>query len=266
MVGEGRGAATPSTIDDILAARGAVRRRNVARLAELGLTAAAWIPLREHRCVIRPTSEIVQRLLALGALHGWLSEEEGDAPSDLVSAHLARSKLTEMLTPVERAALSLPRAEAQRDLGSEAPVLLDYAWPLAWVLGFENAPFADGREAPEGHRRALLWFCRRGFDSTSEVTTDGAKLRSLTEVVETEDLFSCAENAMTMAELAMLSGNARASNGRNVIDVSHRAEAVRARRHALTWVVAPGTAWGDVEGIVGSPASSDGSGSNAVGD
>lgn len=237
------------SIDDILADRRNVRRANMVSLAKVGLAPAEWLPLREHRCVIRPTSEIVDRLMAVGALHGFIADDESEETAALLASHIDRSDLSHALTPAELAALRLPRAEARSELGLEAPILLDFAWPLAWALGFSVEPDAKGRPLDASDRKSLLWFCQRGFDSTRDVVTEGAKLRPLQDIVAVEDLFFCAENAVTMRELTALARRA-GSDGALDPETMRRADAIRARRHALTFLVSPGVSWDDVEGTM----------------
>jgi hypothetical protein len=79
------------------------------------------------------------------------------------------------------------------------------------------------------------------FKTEPQVWIQAAKLRPATELVELEDLFYCAHNAVRSAQLGKASA---------VPDGFHpvlHGEAVHERRHSLTWILSPGVVWSDTD-------------------
>jgi hypothetical protein len=220
-------------VRDLVAERRANRRKNVELLESVGLLPQPWLPLREHRAVIRPTEDITRRMMALGALWAWCSD---DGATEAIRAHAERSRLHDALTPSERARMALPRDEARAD-GDHC--IVDAIWSLAWILGHDPAPAFDGRAPTAEIRRGLASFSQRGLDASFEAVNERVRLRPLADVVIVEDLFYCAHNAARHAALGVPAA-------RPAFDPDVEGPAIETRRHALTWVLSD-VAWDDTD-------------------
>lgn len=213
----------------LIAGRDAVRSANLARLRSLGFAPVAWMPLREHRAIVRPNEEIAGRAVALAALAMWITEREERAPSQEILAHVSRGGLRDALDVDERALFDAPRASAAID-----DAIWDAVGMLGWMAGLEHEPSADGAEMPGTARaEAVRWLYRGGDVHPS---TLASRTRTAAEIVPLEDLFTCAHQASRLAQLGFVPGPRRAHHDR-----------IEVRRHALTWAVSPGVAWQEVD-------------------
>lgn len=229
----------------LIARRDAVRSANIARLRAMGFSPVGWLPLREHRAIVRPNEEIARRAVALAAMAMWITSSETDAPSAEILAHVARGGLRGALNgdldrsgldPDEAALLDAPRASAAKD----DPVW-DAVAMLGWALGLEYEPTADGAPLEEHARdEARRWLYRGGDVHPSMLT---ARVRSADEIVPLEDLFACAHQSSRLVQLGF------APPDGEPMRAPRRADHLRieVRRHALTWILSPGVAWQEVD-------------------
>jgi len=217
---------------ELIARRGIVRASNVATLRELGFSTVEWFPLREHRAVVRPGEEIAARALAVGAVWAWSYLPEAELGTPALTQHIERGHLKLALTRAEREVFDAPRGAPHGD----PDALLDTAWTLAWVLGFEPEPDPVGVAIDAPTRANLVRFLVRGGDVAPPQLARG--LRSDREIVETEDLFTCAHQT---ARLACL-GHPEAA-----VPSAARFASIETRRHALSFCLSPDEPWERVD-------------------
>ena len=225
---------------ELIASRRASRDHNLAILRRAGFEPAAWLPLREHHAQLRPTEEIVARLMAVGALIAWASGDEARAPSRAVEAHVERSALEAALTEGEREVLGLPRTEAREAYAEAIGWHMSELWSLGWILGVDPPPAFDGSAPSQEVSLELLLFSQRGLDASVEGFVSRVELRPVAEVVVVEDLFVCVHHAALRAALG--EATARAGFAPEVAGA-----AIQARRHALTWSLSPSVSWEETD-------------------
>ncbi|MFO0613272.1 MAG: DUF4272 domain-containing protein [Polyangiaceae bacterium] len=213
----------------LIARREQVRSANLARLRSMGFAPVNWMPLREHRAVVRPSEEIARRAVALAALGTWITHGESIAPSSEVRAHVARSDLRDALEAEERELL-----EGPRELADTGDPIWDAVAMLGWVLGLDHEPSADGSPLPsESYDEIVRWLYRGGDVHPSTLVS---RVRSAEEIVPLEDLFTCAHQSSRLMQLGFAPGPKRADHVR-----------IEIRRHALSWVLSPGLSWAEVD-------------------
>ena len=217
---------------ELIARRAIVRAANVAKLREMGFSTVEWFPLREHRAVVRPAEEIAARALGVAAVWAWSALPERELATPALRAHVERSHLRDALLVTEQAYLDGSRGEP----GEDSEPLIDTAWTLAWTLGFEPAPDPAGIAIDEPTRALFVRFLVRGGDIAIQQLARG--IRSDRDIVETEDLFTCAHQT---ARLACL-GHPEAT-----VPASARFSSIETRRHALSWCLSPDDAWDRVD-------------------
>lgn len=211
----------------LIAGRDAVRSANLARLRSLGFAPVAWMPLREHRAIVRPNDEIAARAVALAALAMWITDDR--APSAEILAHVSRGGLRDALDADERALFDAPRSSAAID-----DPIWDAVGMLGWIVGLDHEPAADGAAMPDAARVDVVRWLYRGGDV--HPSTLAPRTRSADEIVPLEDLFTCAHQASRLAQLGFTQGPRRAHH-----------ERIEVRRHALTWALSPSVAWQEVD-------------------
>ncbi len=168
----------------------------------------------------RPAREIAARLMACDAVHSWVSVPEEVAASDRLRAYAERNGLAAWMTPAERRVWQAPRAAAT------SPVR-ELLWPLAWALGFEPAPPPDGAAVSSKRVDAILGDFLPGLDA--RVDDLCRRPRDAREVAAVEELFYCAEHAVSLPA---------------GFDPAVHGEVIRRRRRALTFCL--GGPWDDV--------------------
>jgi hypothetical protein len=212
--------------------------RPAARVARAWGFGVADVPER-GRGALRPATDIAARLMACDAVCSWLelSERNDDdrnhdernddgrcnhvvAESDRLRAYVARNGLAAWMTADERRRWDAPRAAAR------SPSREDL-WPLAWALGYEPAPPLDGATVTQARVCAIVGDFLPGLDAT--VADVAGRPRPLAEVAAVEDLFYCAEHAVSLPV---------------GFDPAVHGEVVRRRRRALTFCL--GGPWDDV--------------------
>ncbi len=213
----------------LIARRDAVRSANLARLRAMGFSPVSWLPLREHRALVRPNDEIALRAVALAAVAMWITTDGPDAPSAEIQSHVARGRLCDVLDAEEVALLDAPRASAAKD-----DPIWDAVVTLGWALGLDHEPTADGAPLDErAQLEAQRWLYRGGDVHPS---TLASRVRTADEIVPLEDLFTCAHQSSRLVQLGFAPGPRRADHLR-----------IEVRRQALTWILSPGTSWQEVD-------------------
>ena len=113
-------------------------------------------------------------------------------------------------------------------------------WALAWMLGFDPAPPFHQGQLPEEVTRAIV------LEFASELNGDIASFlaratpRSVDEIVELEDVYYCAHNAVRSAQ-------GGEDSVPNYFHPVRDGGAIHERRQALTWALSPGVDWDDTD-------------------
>jgi hypothetical protein len=221
---------------------GRIRGANISLLRRRGFRVAPSLPLERGKQALRPTGEIAARLMALDALFTWVCYPPDDVATSRVEQYIARNDLLTWMTPSERAIASTERAAARDAHIDDVGWRLENMWPLAWVLGFELEPDVDGEMIDwETVTRPMLNEFLAGLEKTVDDQVRKSRCRTLEEVMELEDRFYCAHNAVRSAQLgaenAVPPGICPLLNG----GVIHE------RRQALTWCLSPAVQWDDTD-------------------
>lgn len=240
----------------LIARRDAVRSANLARLRAMGFSPVGWLPLREHRALVRPNEEIARRAVALAAAAMWITSSEAVAPSAEILAHVSRGGLRSAAgTAADRGRVSAPSGGPDAGLDADEAALLDAPrasaaqddpiWDavvmLGWALGLEYEPTADGAPLEDRARdEARRWLYRGGDVHPSMLT---ARVRSADEIVPLEDLFTCAHQSSRLVQLGFVPPDG------TPMRAPRRADHLRieVRRQALTWILSPGAGWQEVD-------------------
>jgi hypothetical protein len=219
-----------------------IRKRSLDILTAKKFQVAGALPVGPagDRNGLRPLDEIGRRLWALDYLFLYASTPGKSTPGKHIKIYLVKNDLVSSLTDEERKIMSRWRWAARRAHAHSIGWRLENMLPLAWILGFESPPTVEG-EMLDGEplQRLICDFIgdiNEDFDNWLEKRT----ARSEMEVVEMEDLFYCAHNAVRSAQL-----------GGNTVPRSFHPIAnggvVHERRHALTWALSPGVNWDDTD-------------------
>jgi hypothetical protein len=222
-----------------MTARAEMRKRNVARLRELGFRVAPSLPVGRGHARLRAAREIAMRLCALDALFMWVSASEDDAPTNRVRAYADRSNLRAAMTGTERKLFETPRAKARAHVDTIG-WRLENMWPLAWVLGFDKEPDVSGAMISTRVIRAMLLRFMPRIDASVDDLLAKVKRRRESEVMTLEDLFYCAHNAARSAQL----GEKTVPKG---FDPIASGGVIHERRHALTWATSPRVSWAETD-------------------
>jgi len=221
----------------------AIREVSRAILTSDGFKASPSLPTFAQRKGLggkmRPREEILARLLAMQAVVNWVVIDEENLSSEEIESFLERHDLKAHLTEEERAILALDRSEAQKEHAGSIGWSMENMWALAWVLGFEHAPDIDQGQVGEALLTELWDFLEPAWDEQTDLD-QLFELREAAEVVQAEDLFYCAHNAVRSAQL----GRKTVPEGYHPIILGG---VVHEKRHALTWVLSPGVTWDETD-------------------
>jgi hypothetical protein len=196
------------------------RDKSLGTLKKLGFVVAASLPTKRENEKVRPASEIATRFRALHELFMWVASDEA----------MKRTDLKKALSPEERKIHAMPRAKARAVHQGTIGWRLENMWPLAWILGFEPQPPVSGAMIGNKTIHGLLW----DFEPKAKLA------RTADEVLDLEDLFYCAHNAVRSAQLG----------GKTVPKGFHPIAGggvIHERRHALTWATSPRVKWDDTD-------------------
>jgi hypothetical protein len=215
----------------------AIRERSLTALARHGFVCAPGLPIG-HRDRLRPAVEIARRFCALTALFLHVARPDVIA-TETLEAVVTRDALKTALTAEEGAILAKPRARAQADHRSTIGWKLENIWALAWALRFPQEPPFHSGQLPETVIGALIkLFPGPGQSFDFFVLLN--KPRPAAEIVELEDRFYCAHNAVRSAQTG---SPTVPPDFHPVVDGG----AIHERRHALTWCLSPGVTWDDTD-------------------
>lgn len=236
----------PTAIDDGKPDVAGERIRRLSReiLEVDGFEAAPNLPTFAKRAGIgkslRPTDDIVERMLCLYAAISWVVAPEADMSSERIQSFIEHYKLGDALTEHEQAILGTRRNTAQTQYRDSIGWQMENLWALAWVLGFDEAIDVDQGQMTTPTMRALWAFIDPAWTG-KKALAETVIVRPLSEVAQMEDLFYCAHNAVRSAQ----SGKPQAVPP-GYHPILHGG-VVAEKRHALTWVLSPGVAWEDTD-------------------
>ena len=233
----------------------AIREQNAKRCAAAGFRFAPHLPLSDQ-AELRPYQEILSRFAALGQLCTYVFIDEEQAGEDAIRAYMDECDLEDHLTAEESEVIQMPRAQAHA-LGGEVGWKLENMFSLAWVFGYANEPSIDGKPIGDDAMPVLI---RSPYNvDTHRLAAEQALIRPVEEIVCLEDLYFCLHNA---ARTAVLTPGRWQRTGfvSRLVDVFRKKErspvpgppgqtlavlyrVIEERRHALTWVLSPGTPW-----------------------
>ncbi|MFN8672318.1 MAG: DUF4272 domain-containing protein [Candidatus Sericytochromatia bacterium] len=215
-----------------------MREKNYCYLAEYSFRCARWLPI-EREQKLRPAIEIASRLYALNALVAWVVIPNEVAPTENILKMIEKNELRKWLTEEELEILDTPREEAQSLYMDKIGWRFENMWPLAWVLGFDIKPlFYMGQIQEDISSPMLLKFLPENINAKTLVEKN--MIRSKEEIIELEDLFYCAHNAVRSAQM----GSSSVPYGFHPISDGG---AIHERRHSLTWCLSSDTSWEETD-------------------
>ncbi len=220
----------------------AIRDKNLDLLEQKGFLVAGNLPRGPYgeSNSLRPIMELAKRLWALDALFIFIGDPGKKTQTKLIRQCVSRNGLLASLTKGEKKQLTSWRWYSRWKYIDSVGWVLENMLSLAWILGFCESLGLDG-DMLGGELLAKLL-----FDFIGDLNQDLPKWvanctpRSELEVIEMEDLFYCAHNAVRGAQ----GGRNTVPNGFHPII---NGGVIHERRHALTWAISPGVAWEETD-------------------
>lgn len=217
----------------------AMREKHYFVLAQGQFRCARWLPIRSlDDTQLRPLNEIAARACALNLLFHWVVFTQ--MADVMLQAFVERNALQPAFTADELALLARPRSEVHETEVNNIGWKLENLWALCWVLGFDPAPPFDQGQLPTEITQSMIFGFLPDFLGDTGISTERFKPRSLREVLELEDLYYCAHNAVRSAQ----TGDSTVPRGFHPISDGG---AIHERRHALSWCISPDSNWDDVD-------------------
>ncbi len=227
-----------------------MRDTNLAYLNEHGFKPATWMPLP---ClvgspsdetgfaggVLRPEIEIANRLLCHCAVFAW-----GAAPANFglaISKFIAANDLRKCMTEDELDIVNTSKDDASSQFAHLVGWRLENMWSLAWILGLADTPSATTGQIPEEVSGTLMSLFLPSFSVTAETLLDQGQTQPIEKIVQMEDLFYLAHNAVRAGQTGHI------EQLPDHFDPIADGGAIHERRHSLTWSLAPGTEWGETD-------------------
>lgn len=222
-----------------------IRKRSREILQTGGFHFAGGLPTAGHRAGVdsklRPIREVALRLMALDAFFTWVNSPESSVSTVRLNAYIDRNNLRAHLTEDEREILALTRADAHKLHNDTIGWRLENMWALAWVLGFNPPPDPISGRVPNKISLAVVLDFLPGLDASVDDLLKRSRPRTEEQVVELEDVFYCAHNAVRSAQTG--STTAVPKDFHPVRDGG----AIHERRHSLTWAISPGVKWEETD-------------------
>jgi hypothetical protein len=220
----------------------AIRESNLSYLSGLGFKVAAGLPLgpRGDGTGLRPLDEIARRLWALNCLFDYVAAPTKKVPTMKICKCMLRSDLRSFLTSDELAVLDGWRSKSQRRHADTIGWRLENMLPLAWIFGFAIEPDVDGDMLEGEPVNDLVEGFLGSLEQTLVEWMADKSTRAEAVIIEREDLFYCAHNAVRSAQM----GEQTVPAG---FDPAVCGGVIHERRHALTWAISPGVAWDDTD-------------------
>jgi hypothetical protein len=215
-----------------------LRERTLAAMAQHGFRCSANLPISDDGA-LRPAEEIARRFAALGMLFLYVDAAEDSVPTEALEKVIARDGLGQALTAQEGAILTQDRSKARAEHQDSIGWKLENMWALAWVFGFEPEPPFHARQLSTDVIIALIEFLPGPAQTVTQFLAANV-LRPTADIIEREDRFYCAHNAVRSAQLG---SPTVPPDFHPVADGG----AIHERRHALTWCLSPGVSWDDTD-------------------
>lgn len=231
-----------------------VRSKSKATLDAAGFRFADSLPTPgAEKAALRPVTEIANRFAAMNVLCLYVAAPEAIFPAAPLHAVASRCGLAAHLTSEEAAMLAKPRDQANAEHGDAIGWRMENMVSLGWVLGHHAAPSIDGQMVEPDAVKELLGTLLPREPEAAAAWIASRRARALQEVVQMEDLFYCAHNAVRSAQfpsapkglLARFKAPPRfVPEG---FDPVVNGGVIHERRHALTWCLSPGEPWDDTD-------------------
>lgn len=227
-----------------------MRETNIAFLNEHGFKPAAWMPLPYEvgapaeeagyaGGTLRPEIEIANRLLCHCAAFAW-----GSAPAEFerpIASFIASNGLRQLMTDDELEIVDMSKDDACEQFAHRVGWRLENMWSLAWVLGVADKPSAITGQLPQEVSGAMMSLFLPEFTLDAESLIAQGQTQPLEEIVQLEDLFYLAHNAVRAGQM----GNPEQIPAG--FDPIGDGGAIHERRHSLTWSLSPNTKWNDTD-------------------
>lgn len=213
------------------------KRRETLRICiESGFKPSNALPT-DLRRIMRPASEIANRLHAIKVLVLWLMVPEENLPSEIITKFVELNDLEGSLTEEELDILRSSRddEENRNAIGWK----FENAWPLAWFFGYNEPEITGAMMTGEAMNEILVKHTCQLNEKISEWLVQQKPL-SESDVMKMEDLFYCLHNAVRSAQMG------RATVPEH-FDPMLNGGVIHERRHALTWMLSAGTEWDDTD-------------------
>ena len=220
----------------------AIREINLRYLGSLGFRVSPGLPLgpRRDSVGLRPIEEIARRLWGLNCLFGYVAAPAKKIPTMRICKCMLRSDLRSILTPDELIVIDGWRSKSQSRHIDTIGWRLENMLPLAWICGFSLELDVDGDMLEGEPVNDLIEGFLGSLDQSVIGWLSDKAIRIEQEVIEKEDLFYCAHNAVRSAQL----GDPTVPAG---FDPVVCGGVIHERRHSLTWALSPGVDWDDTD-------------------
>ena len=209
-----------------------------------GFSASKWLPTWRERSGVagelRKKEEILNRLMCSYAAVVWATTPEENLLSERLKSLIEERGLKEHFTEKEREVLGTERKEAVEKFQSSVGWQIENMWALAWVLGFDEVPDIDQNQVGQETIAALFQFLAPSW-ADKDAFLKKLEARNLNEVVQLEDIFYCAHNAVRSAQTGKENCVPEGFHPVRHGGIIHE------KRHALTWVLSPGVDWEDTD-------------------
>ncbi len=221
-------------------------RRYLTRefLAFDGFRPAKTLPTLTQRAGVsgklRSKGEVLDRLLCNYVATMWVIMPEKALPSETIKTLIKRLKLSPQMTPYEKEVLETERAAAPQKFADSIGWKMESMNALAWSLGADIMLEVNQEMMGEVRMQAIGKFLEIVWINKDEFLKE-IELKPLSEVLQAEDIFYCAHNAVRSAqggaEKVVPEGFHPILNG----GIIHE------KRHVLTWLLSPNVKWGDTD-------------------
>ncbi len=220
----------------------AIRKSNLAQLNAAGFVVAGNLPIGPHSeaDALRPANELAERLWASAAVYLYVAESEKKAPKSTIRECVVRHDLLRSMEERDRKRLHGWRWLSYLKHVDKVGWLLENMLALSWILGFDANFNVDGVMVGGDRLDRMLFEFIGDLGQDLPAWTASRVPRSEREVIVKEDLFYCAHNATTSAQL----GRPTVPQGFGPIAGGN---VIQERRHALTWAISPGVRWKDTD-------------------
>lgn len=209
-----------------------LREVSLGVLQHDGFGCSPHLPKRDPRATLRSRESIIKRAMSFYIMICWVTAPKSKMPSRELKKLIADFDLEVQLTEQERGALALSRRQANRQLSESVGWRIENLWALAWVLGFEETPDIDQGQIVEEVIAVLVPFMESGIEKPSNFV-----IRPAAEVVQLEDMFYCAHNAVRSSQIGH--DEALPEDFHPLLDGG----VIHEKRHALSWALAPDQSW-----------------------